>query len=214
MQHLPGWHTYWQNPGDAGMPTSIVWHLAAGWSASEIEWPAPERLPSGPLASYGYVGELVLPMVLTPPPDWDGRAAAHLSASVSWLACSASCIPEKAELSLDLPAPADPRAVPLLRHFLNRTPEAFAFTTAQVRRSADRFELVLSPAAGGEFFPEMEELIDPGEPPRVHREGHATVWSTKLGERGRHLPPGAHILGVWIEKGRRPRRVDALLVAS
>ena len=44
-----GWHTYWRNPGDAGQPTSIRWSLPAGWRAGSITWPAPRRLPVGPV---------------------------------------------------------------------------------------------------------------------------------------------------------------------
>src|ERR1700730_7868018 len=36
-----GWHIYWINPGDSGQPPRIVWHLPAGFSAGEIQWPAP-----------------------------------------------------------------------------------------------------------------------------------------------------------------------------
>src|SRR5689334_13174402 len=44
-----GWHTYWRNPGDAGEATKIAWTLPAGWRAGDIVWPAPKRLPVGPI---------------------------------------------------------------------------------------------------------------------------------------------------------------------
>src|SRR3569623_778278 len=50
----PAWHTYWQNPGDAGAPTEIRWTLPEGWKADAIQWPRPKRLPVGPLVDYGY----------------------------------------------------------------------------------------------------------------------------------------------------------------
>ncbi len=28
----PGWHTYWQNPGEAGAPTALAWQLPPGWT--------------------------------------------------------------------------------------------------------------------------------------------------------------------------------------
>src|SRR5579871_2138058 len=55
-----GWHTYWRNPGDAGEPTEISWMLPAGWKAGDIVWPAPKRLPVGPLMNYGYEDQAVL----------------------------------------------------------------------------------------------------------------------------------------------------------
>src|SRR6058998_3397485 len=55
-----GWHTYWQNPGDSGLPTTIDWNLPSGVSAGAIQWPAPRALPVGPLVNYGYEGEVLL----------------------------------------------------------------------------------------------------------------------------------------------------------
>src|SRR5262245_44317513 len=54
------WHTYWVNPGDAGAPTSLDWHLPEGWKASAIQWPYPVRLPVGPLMDFGYEKEVAL----------------------------------------------------------------------------------------------------------------------------------------------------------
>ncbi len=62
IEHEAGWHTYWKNPGDSGMPTRIQWQLPEGWSAGPILWPAPERIRVGPLANFGYEGELLLPV--------------------------------------------------------------------------------------------------------------------------------------------------------
>ena len=43
------WHTYWINPGDSGLATSIEWTLPEGFSAGPIRYPAPERIPTPPL---------------------------------------------------------------------------------------------------------------------------------------------------------------------
>ena len=60
LKAIPGWHTYWRNPGDSGEPTRIEWRLPRGFSAGEIEWPVPERIPVGPLMNFGYHGEVLL----------------------------------------------------------------------------------------------------------------------------------------------------------
>ena len=44
LKHDPHWHTYWQVPGDSGLPTTIKWALPEGWSAGPIQWPVPQRL--------------------------------------------------------------------------------------------------------------------------------------------------------------------------
>ena len=50
---IPEWHTYWRNLGDSGNPTIVDWSLPQVFSASEIHWPYPQRLPVGSLMIYG-----------------------------------------------------------------------------------------------------------------------------------------------------------------
>ena len=40
----PGWHGYWLNPGDAGLPMEIEMAAAAGLSAGPLRYPVPTRL--------------------------------------------------------------------------------------------------------------------------------------------------------------------------
>ncbi len=103
LQHIPHWHTYWRNPGDSGLPTKLIWTLPAGSTAGDIEWPAPKRLPIGPLVNYGYEGELLLPLVYTPPADARPGSTLNLQAQATWLVCKEVCIPESATLRLQLP---------------------------------------------------------------------------------------------------------------
>jgi DsbC/DsbD-like thiol-disulfide interchange protein len=77
MKHDPGWHTYWKNPGDAGLPTTLAFTLPAGFQVGEIEWPHPERIPVKQLASYGYGDDLVLPLLLFVPKNAQGVATAR-----------------------------------------------------------------------------------------------------------------------------------------
>jgi len=44
-----GWRVYWLNPGDAGEPPRLDLTLPQGAAASEIAWPAPFRIPEGPV---------------------------------------------------------------------------------------------------------------------------------------------------------------------
>ena len=62
IRHAPHWHTYWQNPGDSGLPTQLQWQLPAGLQAGEIAWPLPKKIPIGTLANYGYE-DTVLPQL-------------------------------------------------------------------------------------------------------------------------------------------------------
>ncbi len=100
----PGWHTYWQNGGDAGLPTSVQWTLPKGLKAGKILWPTPHRyVEGGELVTYGYMDEVLLLTEITVPPDLPSSGSVEIGAKVSWLMCKALCIPGEAELSLSLP---------------------------------------------------------------------------------------------------------------
>ena len=97
----PGWHTYWINPGDAGAPTEIKWTLPPGWRAGAIQWPAPQTEAVGPLMDYGYEGKPWLLVDITAPKD-AAPGAVTLQAAASWLVCAEVCVPEDANLTLQL----------------------------------------------------------------------------------------------------------------
>jgi DsbC/DsbD-like thiol-disulfide interchange protein len=98
-----GWHTYWQNPGDAGLATAIHWLLPAGFAAGDIVWPYPQRLPVGPLMNYGYEGAVSLLTQITAPADLPPGQQVALRAETTWVACATICVPEAATLELQLP---------------------------------------------------------------------------------------------------------------
>jgi thiol:disulfide interchange protein DsbD len=102
IDHQPHWHTYWKNPGDSGLPTQLQWDLPAGFTAGEIEWPTPQRLPIGPLVNYGYEGKLLLPVPLTVPAGFAGDTL-NVKLRADWLVCKEVCIPESGEFALAIP---------------------------------------------------------------------------------------------------------------
>ncbi len=102
LKAIPGWHTYWRNPGDSGQPTSIDWKLPAGFAAGAIRWPVPQKLPLGPLANYGYEGEVLLATDIAVPAGVQGPVT--LAARAKWLVCNPErCIPESGDFALTLP---------------------------------------------------------------------------------------------------------------
>jgi len=92
-----GWHIYWVNAGDAGGPTTVEWTLPKGITAGPLLFPAPKRLPLGPLMDFGYEGDVTLPVKLQVA---QGAKPGMLQAKVDWLVCREVCIPGKALLGL------------------------------------------------------------------------------------------------------------------
>lgn len=94
----PGWHTYWRNPGDSGLPTTVEWTLPRGWKATALEWPAPVAFQADGIVGFGYEGTVVLLAGIVPPPDAKpGRY--DLRADATWLACKDGCYPGRATLT-------------------------------------------------------------------------------------------------------------------
>lgn len=117
LKAIPGWHTYWRNPGDSGQPTSIRWQLPPGYRAGPIQWPVPQKLPIGPLANYGYEGEVLLLTDIAVPSD--ARAPARIAAHARWLVCNPErCIPQEADLELDPRASAQAPRIAYTREAL------------------------------------------------------------------------------------------------
>jgi len=98
----PGWHIYWQNPGDSGGPPEVRWQLPSGMTASPVEWPAPRRIDVGGVINYGYQNEVVLPVRLAIAAGVP-TSPAVLRATLRWLACRDLCVSGAASVALAWP---------------------------------------------------------------------------------------------------------------
>ena len=106
LAHQPGWHSYWKNSGDSGLPTTLQWSLPPGVQAGEIAWPLPIKFTLGSLVNYGYGGTVLLPVPLTITPEFKPpllSSGIDIKLKASWLVCREVCIPEDAEFALRLP---------------------------------------------------------------------------------------------------------------
>jgi thiol:disulfide interchange protein DsbD len=108
----PGWHTYWENGGDAGLPTSVEWELPEGFAAGPIRWPVPHRYEEeGDVVTFGYAERVLLVVEMTPPARAGGDSV-RLAGLVEWLQCKDICIPGGAEVELTLPLADAAEAAP------------------------------------------------------------------------------------------------------
>ncbi len=181
-----GWHTYWRNPGDSGLPTTLAWKLPAGVEAGPIEWPAPHLLPVGPLANFGYEGEVLLLVQLQPAPGLAPGGTAQFTARADWLVCKEICIPEGVDLNLELPvrgsAEPDPRWGSALAAARAALPGPLAGWQVSAQGSGAQVALRLAPPAGSasdpgalHFFPYAEARIEPSGAQKLTRDGDAFV---------------------------------------
>ena len=194
-----GWHTYWQNPGDSGLPTTLAWKLPQGLRAGPIQWPAPHALPVPPLVNYGYEGEVLLLNEISTAADFVSGATTTLNARADWLVCKEICIPEGADLSLTLPVAGpgapNPRWSGPIAKARAAQPRPLEGWTVAAAGQGQKIELILTPSASTaagdpgnlRFFPFSEGKIEPSGEQTLLRDGAAfrlalPVASHRVGE--------------------------------
>ncbi|MGA7216258.1 MAG: protein-disulfide reductase DsbD domain-containing protein, partial [Terrimicrobiaceae bacterium] len=103
LEMAPRSHTYWEYPGDAGLPTSTTWTLPEGFVAGPTQWPLPDRvIEPGEIETYAYEEKVLLLTTIVPPAEIAEKTIT-LRAKVDWLVCEEICIPGSANLELSLP---------------------------------------------------------------------------------------------------------------
>lgn len=182
----PGWHTYWRNPGDSGLPTTLEWTLPEGVEAGPIQWPWPATYRLADIVNYGYGDETLHLVDVKLPADWPAGEPVTLQAQADWLICSDICVPESATLSLEVPtatgpADIDPVWAPDFERAASRVPEPADWPAAATHDDgAIRLQVQLpdlAPLRDARFtvFPVAIELLHHSAPQRVARRGD-TLW--------------------------------------
>ena len=205
LKMADGWHTYWRNPGDSGLPTTLAWKLPAGVTAGDIQWPAPHALPAGPLVNVGYEGEVLLLTDVKVAADARPGDTFTLAAKAEWLVCRETCIPEEAQLELALPVSdrADPypqwgQAIAATRAAL---PAPAPGWLAAARGDGQKVLVTLTAPAGAaapagvHFFPFDEGRIEPSAKQAFARDATGTFTLT-LPVANQLAPGFARVAGV------------------
>ncbi|MCX6935430.1 MAG: protein-disulfide reductase DsbD family protein [Verrucomicrobia bacterium] len=163
----PGWHIYWSNPGDSGMPPSIEWKLPPGFTASPLQFPFPNKILLPPLVSYGYEEETILLATLTPPADWKFTSPVTFGAQLDWLACKEACLPAHASLTLEIPkiVKPDPALTITFQQSLQKLPIQVPSIRISAQRSARILDLLIQVPTSSSFeklsfFPDSNDWLD------------------------------------------------------
>jgi len=184
-----GWHSYWKNPGDAGEATSIEWTLPDGVEAGPIQWPYPHRVPFGPMTSYGYSGEVVHPVTITPPDTLSPGQEVTLRGTASWLVCDDICLPAEGEVQRTLSVASSSEPGPeadAIAAAQAKRPEQVDRWTVRAARSSGSYTLALTPPEGVQpnlegtyFFPAEKEVLNHAAPQTLSRAGDTYLLATQ-----------------------------------
>jgi thiol:disulfide interchange protein DsbD len=218
----PGWHIYWKNPGDAGEPPHINWTLPEGVTAGPLQFPAPKRLPLGPLMDYGYEDEVLFPFqVEAARTVKTGPVVLH--AKVDWLVCQSSCIPGKAELEVSrgiYPPHAEPIYLvsdrDLFKRVGGRLPVALpANSKVGFQATGEGFRLTAKTGkreTEAAFFPADQDVIDNPAPQKFTATAQGFTLDLKRDASLKVAP--AQLRGVLELSGGRAFDVVALRRAA
>ncbi|MFL6741040.1 MAG: protein-disulfide reductase DsbD family protein [Sphingomicrobium sp.] len=202
MRTNPGWHGYWQNPGDAGLPMEVKWQLPSGVAAGPLRYPVPTRLTVAGLMNYVYERDYAVLVRLKVPADAMGSIP--IRAEARWLACTDRiCVPEQGTLALDLPVgtgtpqraqfdawrQALPRPLASVGHF------AVAGDTLRVA-----IPLPASVEVGRPYlFPITDGPVDYEAPQHFRRSGDTLI--AELKRKGAAPPQLAAVLALGDDRG-------------
>ncbi|MAX26506.1 MAG: hypothetical protein CMJ19_18590 [Phycisphaeraceae bacterium] len=181
-----GWHTYWINPGESGLPTKIQWELPAGFNAGDIQWPTPHVFEMGGILGLGYEGPALLTVPITAPRQITDDSLT-IKAQVSWLVCKEACIPGRASLSITLPVKdvtpkVDPANEALFKTTLTQLPKPLAADEQSVSIKDRKLTITLPTMAlpHAVFHASDESLIELGSEQEVTVKGKVTTITVAL----------------------------------
>ena len=209
----PGWHVYWKNPGDAGLPVRVAWTLPPGATAGPLRFPAPERLDVAGLTSYAHEGTVLFPTRVVVPAGASGRV--RLDARASFLICADVCLPAEADVSLALPVASRTQPTDRLARALGALPLPPRGWAATAAAQDSTVVLRLVPPAGwtgdmarAQFFADSSRAVRHAAPQSFASD--AGGWTVALAA-GRRVP--AVLTGVLVAPGARAVEVRASVAA-
>lgn len=161
INHDKGWHTYWKNPGDAGIASSFKFYKGnSELNLKSFEWPVPKLyVEAGDIQTIGYAGKQHF--------FFDAHEG-HIKAVINVLICKDICIPGSANLLLGESEQftSDRREKPATNEELEKKfselpapgqlPEGFEY---YLTRTKDKNELVLHYSLPNVSSPELSRKL-------------------------------------------------------
>ncbi|MGD9810328.1 MAG: protein-disulfide reductase DsbD family protein [Sphingobium sp.] len=189
METEPGWHGYWENPGDAGLGIKLHWDLPDGVTAAKIDYPVPETLLVAGIMNHVYEESYAVLGALSLSPQLRPGTRLPIGVKMEWLACTDEiCVPESARLTLDLKV--GDGAIPAARRTLfdgyrARLPRPLN-AEARYARDDENFRLAIPFPRGADvsdpwFFALTDGAVDYAAPQKFSRSGDLLILNGKAG---------------------------------
>ena len=164
----PGWHGYWSNPGDSGLPPSVKWDVPEGVRVGALQHPAPEVLRVAGMTSFVHGDQHVLLAPMQVPANFKAGDALPVKGELDFLICSDKlCVPQKATVNLNLTVgkgSVDPASRALFASAGKAIPRSLPMQ-GEYKMSGSTVQLLIPGAAGldpkrATFFPAGEGVFE------------------------------------------------------
>ena len=119
LRVVPGWKTYWRNPGESGIPPRFDWSGSENLAGVEVLWPRPTIFESFGLTTLGYADEVVLPMRMTPV---DPARPIKVRGKLMMGVCKDICVLEETDVAAVTTPDAPGNNPQLIADWLRRVP--------------------------------------------------------------------------------------------
>jgi len=170
------WHTYWQNPGEAGMPSSFEWTLPDNFTIIMRQDPTPRRHMEEGITTFIHEEEAIYLFSIEAPDDVADTN--DFAVDIQWLECKSLCRPGSSQQHFTLekgtsPTPAKEKWESLLARAEKHFPLIDLELSGTLVKKVDHFELSLKPASRtnklqrADFFPFDEMVYDSGKPIQI-----------------------------------------------
>lgn len=92
----PGWHIYWKNNGDSGLPTGFTFKTSNNVRVGEVQWPVPTRkLEPGEILDFVYEGRVIFLAPVKVSKDAAPGTTDQIVVEPDWMVCRDVCLAGK-----------------------------------------------------------------------------------------------------------------------
>ncbi len=185
FQLAPGWHIYWQNAGDSGLPPELTFVTSGTTSPPlTLRFPAPDAIDLPGVTTYGFHDRVVLRTAISPP-----NITQSATFQARFLYCKDICLPGSATYHLPNLQPSQPYDT-LVAHHTAHLPQPLPLGFTLTRTTAGlhlTLPTSLQGAANTRFIPATEGMIADNTPQTLHNgtltipeDAQATISTTTL----------------------------------
>lgn len=220
-----GWHAYWKNPGDVGLPIHIEWKIPAGFEIDSVEWPTPKKFDLDGIVGFGYDKKAIFLVKMIPSFQLEPGKIQNFYADIKWLVCSSStCLPGRTESVLallvdDKKPQLNAKFSPLFSEARSKLPQKHEDIVVlrkngiiqiqlpgEYEFADNEFEL--------DFYPENSSQIDLSKSPVLSlvEESHqvCALLNEKMDESNAHLPS---LAGILLIKNKTDPRSESIALS-